>query len=52
MQFRSDKEEFVAVYNKVLSQSISSSYYYGKKYDNLKLEIDNKKENINIDILS
>lgn len=41
MQFRTDKEEFISTYHKVLSQSMSSSFVWWQsweKYDSLKLE--------------
>lgn len=48
MQFRNDKEKFTSLYNKILSQSLSSSYYGDIKYDNLFLKMKNSEDKIDI----
>lgn len=46
MQVRNDKEEIISFFNKTVSQSLSSSFYYWDKYDKIQLMLKNWWEKI------
>lgn len=43
IQFRSDKETFLSLINKIRTNALSSNYYKDVKYDYLEVEYDRKK---------
>jgi len=41
MQVRNDKEEIISFFNKAVSQSLSSSFFYGEKYNKIQIMMKN-----------
>lgn len=51
MEVRNDKEEIISFFNKAVSQSLSSSFYYGQKYDKIQITLKNNTDKLYLSAL-